>query len=96
MGHFQTDWSAGNTGNIEFPIKQRMVEEEMPASPHSHGMGTLYETMHARAMAPAVTPLDGPLLPLSPALDFIHRRIMPRIFKNPLSRFFLSYFNLIH
>ena len=67
----------------------------MHASPHSHGMGTLYETMHARAMAPGVTPLDGPLLPLSPALDFIHRRIMPRIFKNPLSRFFLSYFNLI-
>ena len=41
---------------------------------------------HAGAMDPEVNPLDGALLPLSPALAYIQQRILPRILRNPLAR----------
>ena len=47
---------------------------------------------HARAMDPEVNPLDGALLPLSPALAFIQQRILSRILRNPLARFCLLFF----
>jgi hypothetical protein len=42
--------------------------------------------MDARAMDPEVNPLDGALLPLSPALAYVQERILPRILRNPLAR----------
>jgi len=44
---------------------------------------------HAGAMDPEINPLDGALLPLSPALAYIQQRILPRILRNPLARPFL-------
>jgi len=44
---------------------------------------------HKRAMDPEVNPLDGPLLPLSPALAYIQQKILPRIFRNPFARCFI-------
>jgi len=49
-----------------------------------------WKAQHATAMDPEVNPLDGPLLPLSPALDYIQKRILPRIVRHPLARPFLQ------
>lgn len=48
-----------------------------------------FKAMHATAMDPEVNPLDGSLLPLSPPLAYIQKKILPRIFRNPLARPFL-------
>lgn len=45
-----------------------------------------FKAMHATAMDPEVNPLDGSLLPLSPPLAYIQKKILPRIFRNPLAR----------
>jgi len=47
------------------------------------------KALHARAMDPEVNPLDGSLLPLSPPLAYIQKKILPRIVRNPLARPFL-------
>ena len=44
------------------------------------------KALHARAMDPEVNPLDGSLLPLSPPLAYIQKKILPRIVRNPLAR----------
>jgi len=44
---------------------------------------------HRRAMDPEVNPLDGALLPLSPALAYIQQKILPRILRNPFARCFI-------
>ena len=44
------------------------------------------EAMHVIAMDPEVNPLDGSLLPLSPPLAYIQKKILPRIVRNPLAR----------
>ena len=61
------------------------------ARQHAREMDPL-ERQHARAMDPEVNPLDGALLPLSPALAFIQQRILSRILRNPLARFCLLFF----
>jgi len=61
-----------------------------PADPvQTKWMEGKWKAMHATAMDPEVNPLDGPLLPLSPALEYIQKRILPRIVRNPLARPFL-------
>ena len=50
------------------------------------------ERQHARAMDPEVNPLDGALLPLSPALAYIQQRVLPRILRTPFARFCLLFF----
>ena len=59
-----------------------------PADPdvQTKWMEGKWKAMHATAMDPEVNPLDGPLLPLSPALEYIQKRILPRIVRNPLAR----------
>ena len=59
-----------------------------PADPdvQTKWMEGKWKAMHATAMDPKVNPLDGPLLPLSPALEYIQKRILPRIVRNPLAR----------
>ena len=63
------------------PLKRQLAREMDPL-----------ERQHARAMDPEVNPLDGALLPLSPALAYIQQRVLPRILRNPFARFCLLFF----
>ena len=70
------------------PLKRQLAREMDPlARQHER----VFQE-HARAMDPEVNPLDGALLPLSPALAFIQQRVLPRILRNPLARFCLLFF----
>ena len=70
------------------PLKRQLAREMDPlARQHER----VFQE-HARAMDPEVNPLDGALLPLSPALAFIQQRILSRILRNPLARFCLLFF----
>merc|ERR1712233_186993 len=70
-----------------------MFEQEMGEDFHTaYKDGQWMEGLkrqHRRAMDPEVNPLDGALLPLSPALAYIQQKILPRILRNPFARPFL-------
>ena len=70
------------------PLKRQLAREMDPlARQHER----VFQE-HARAMDPEVNPLDGALLPLSPALAHIQQRVLPRILRNPFARFCLLFF----
>jgi len=67
------------------PLKRQLAREMDPLTRQHE---RVFQE-HARAMDPEVNPLDGALLPLSPALAYIQQRVLPRILRNPFARPFL-------